>query len=87
MIKVPGYTPSRKFRFPDYEDPKTDASQADYRSLLYWNPEVRTNYKTGSATVSFYAADLPGRYRVVVEGVTQNGDPVRCVSFIEVDNR
>lgn len=87
VIKVPGYARSRKFRFPDYEDPATDASQADYRSLLYWNPDLRTNDKTGSVSVSFYAADLPGRYRVVVEGVTQNGDPVRCVSFIEVDNR
>ncbi len=87
VMKVPGYSPSRKFRFPNYEDPATDASLVDYRSLLYWNPNIRTDAKTGTATASFYAADLQGRYRIVVEGVTQNGDPVRCVKFIEINNR
>jgi hypothetical protein len=58
---------------------------ADYRSLLYWNPEVITNEKTGTTTVSFYATDLPGNYRIVAEGVDQRGRPVRCVNFVEVD--
>ena len=86
-VKVPGYVKPRKFRFPKYDDASIDPGVTDFRSLLYWNPEVRTNEKTGTATVSFYAADLPVRYRVVVEGVTQEGRPVRSVSFVDVGSR
>ena len=83
-IKVPGYARSRRFKSPDYSDPTAD-HPVDYRALVYWNPEVITNDRTGEAVVSFYATDLQGRYRIVVEGVAQNGKPVRSVSFIEVD--
>jgi hypothetical protein len=43
----------------------------DYHSTLYWNPNVSTNPDTGTATLSFFAADLPGEYRIVMEGVTK----------------
>ncbi len=86
IIKVPGYVRPRKFRFPRYDE-VTDASATDFRSLLYWNPEVKTSEKTGAASVSFYAADLPVRYRVVVEGVTQQGKAVRNVVFIDIVSR
>ena len=87
VIKVSGYSTPGRFSFPDYEDPKTNSAVTDYRSLLYWNPEIITDQKTGTASVFFFASDLPGRYRIVAEGVTQNGKPVRCVTFVEVDNR
>ena len=84
VMKVPGYSHSRKFNAPDYENPQTDETKADYRSTLYWNPNVITDSKTGTATVSFFAADLLGKYRIIAEGVTEDGEPVRCVYFIEV---
>ncbi len=84
IMKVPGYSRTRKFNAPDYSGPHTDTTKMDYRSTIYWNPNVVTEAKTGTATVSFYAADLPGHYRVEAEGVTQNGEPVRCVYFIMV---
>jgi hypothetical protein len=85
QLKVAGYAPSRPFRFPDYSDPETDKSQPDFRSTIYWNPNVVTDAKTGMANVSFYTADLAGSYRVVAEGITQNGEPVRCEYFLSVD--
>lgn len=87
MMKVPGYSRAREFSAPDYNDPQTDPTQADYRSTIYWNPEVTTDTKTGTTTVSFFAADLPGKYRIVVEGVTQKGEPVRSAHFIVVDGK
>ena len=84
LIKLLGYSTPRLFKSPDYNDPKTDSTKADYRSTIYWNPNVLTDVKTGTATVSFFAADLPGKYRIVAEGVTQNGEPVRCVHFVDV---
>jgi hypothetical protein len=86
VLKVMGYATTRKFRFPDYSDPDLDPAKVDYRSLLYWNPEVKTSSTTGLATVSFYAGDLTGRYHIVVEGITEKGTPVRAEQFIVVDN-
>jgi hypothetical protein len=83
-IKISGYSSSRKFRFPNYEDKNIDKTLADYRSTIYWNPEVVIDAKTGTATVSFFAADLPGKYRIVTEGVLQNGEAVRYVHFVEI---
>ncbi len=86
-IKVTGYSRSRPFRFPNYDDPETDKSQGDYRSTIYWNPEVKTDAKSGLAKVSFFSADLPGLYHVIAEGVTQNGEPIRCTYYFEVESR
>lgn len=85
-VKIIGYSRSREFRFPDYDDKDTDLKMADYRSTIYWNPEVVTDVKTGTASVSFFASDLQGKYRIVAEGVTQNGEPIRSVYFLDVDN-
>lgn len=87
MMKVPGYSRAREFSAPDYSDPQTDTTQADYRSTIYWNPEVITDDKTGLASVSFFATDLPGKYRIEVEGVNQNGEPVRGSYFINIENK
>jgi hypothetical protein len=85
VLKVIGYSKARNFLSPYYDDKDTDKSQADYRSTLYWNPNVITDSQ-GTATVSFFAADLPGRYRIEVEGVTEHGEPIRSVYFVEVEN-
>ncbi len=87
VMKVPGYSRAREFSAPDYSDPQTDTSQADYRSTVYWNPKVKPDDKTGAASVSFFASDLPGKYQVVVEGITQNGEPVRGTYLIEIENK
>lgn len=85
-IKIMGFSLARKFRSPVYDESNTERTTADYRSTIYWNPIMITNVKSGIATVSFFAADLPGHYRIVAEGVTQNGEPVRCVHITEIDN-
>lgn len=87
ILRIPGYSRPRSFSFPDYGDSKTDKTRPDYRATIYWNPWVTTDDKTGTASVSFYSADLEGRYRVVAEGVTKNGKPVRYVYFLVVDNQ
>jgi len=84
LIKVQGYTVENRFKHPDYGNSDTDKTKADYRSTLYWNPDVRIGTPSGTSSVSFYTSDLVGYYRVVVEGVNNNGEPMRSVSFIEV---
>jgi hypothetical protein len=84
IMKVQGYARSREFIAPDYEDP-TSNNRVDQRATLYWNPNIVTEAKTGTATLSFFAADLPGKYRVVAEGVNQKGKPVQALYFIIIE--
>lgn len=83
-IKLPGFSRSRKFQSPDYEHPTDAEAQADYRATLYWNPEFTVD-GNGRAAITFFASDLAGQYRVVVEGVTAEGEPVRGEALITVE--
>lgn len=84
-IALPGFSPSRIFPSPDYE--KSPPKGPDQRSTLYWNPSIQTDPLTGKSAFSFFAADLPGMYRVVVEGVTADGWPLRAETFVVVEDR
>lgn len=86
-MKLPGFSQSRKFLAPDYANPKVDETQTDFRSTIYWNPGLETDAKTGTASVSFFAADLPGVYRIVAEGVTSEGKPIRLESYLTIQDR
>ncbi len=87
VVKLKGYSPGRTFQHVDYSDSLArKSSNRDIRSTLYWNPNVETSRNFGQATLSFYSADLPGRYRIVVEGITKDGNPVRAESYITVDD-
>jgi hypothetical protein len=84
-MKIKGFSASKKFYSPEYSNP-TDNVRADYRSTIYWNPFVRTS-ENNQAQVSFYAADLPTQYRIVVEGITIDGRIVHGEKLITVEER
>ena len=81
-VKWSGYSATSSFISPDYGKP-VDNDYFDYRPTIYWSPAVTTNGKEPS-TVSFYAADAVTKYRIVVEGLTAGGVPVRAEKIIEV---
>lgn len=84
IIKIGGLSRPQIFQSPDYSKAPENTNNPDARSTLYWNPRVRvTNKKPG--TINFYTSDMPGDYRVVIEGVLSTGEPVRSVSIIHVD--
>jgi hypothetical protein len=43
----------------------------DYRNVLYWSPDIKT--KTGKKHISFYTSDLPGKYVVLIQGISDTG--------------
>jgi hypothetical protein len=76
-----GYSKPKTFKHPDYAT--EESTGADYRTTIYWNPDIYTD-DSGNAEVSFFAASIPATYRVVAEGVTITGEPVRGVFSISV---
>lgn len=77
-----GYYVSREFFSPDYSTEKQEHAKPDFRSTLYWNPEVQID-STGTAEVSFYNADYITNYIVKIEGVTAEGVPLRAVTHFD----
>jgi TonB-dependent SusC/RagA subfamily outer membrane receptor len=77
-----GFSVSREFYAPKY-DANTTSSRADLRTTIYWNPQVVANNE-GKANFSFYNADEPGTYRVVIEGIDALGHSGRKVYTYEV---
>ncbi|HJP63673.1 MAG TPA: hypothetical protein VJ844_09540, partial [Mucilaginibacter sp.] len=71
-ISVKGFYKARQFYAPKYEHPNDNLNRKDLRSTIYWQPELATD-KDGNAEISFYNADGIGNYRVIIEGIDENG--------------
>jgi hypothetical protein len=66
----------RSFNPPAYPNGSfVDRERPDLRQTLYWNPDIRIR-RGGSMEFRFYTGDLPGEYRVRIEGVTSDGEGV-----------
>ena len=53
-----GYSESVEFYHPTYDTPeKKNAQRSDFRSTVYWNPELRLDAE-GKATIEYYTPDL-----------------------------
>lgn len=79
-----GLQGQREFYSPRYDTPAAVKSRLpDFRNLLYWNPQVVTT-EAKEATVSFYTSDQVGMYRVVVQGLSQQGATGSTSFILEV---
>ncbi|WP_375444599.1 hypothetical protein [uncultured Fibrella sp.] len=73
VLEYDGLQARRDFYAPSYATPEQLASRlADFRSLLYWNPNVTSNQQ-GRINLSFYTSDQEGRYLIVVHALTPDG--------------
>ncbi|MBA7545298.1 hypothetical protein ES705_37664 [subsurface metagenome] len=71
LFDMLGYHKAREFYLPKYGS-AFDHLIPDYRSCVYWNPEIKTD-EQGKAEVSYFNSEKPGKYFIVVEGITQSG--------------
>lgn len=72
-FKFNGFYQAAEFYSPDYSMDFSENDKPDYRSTLYWNPNLLLN-QDESQTFRFYTTDEPtNKYKVVLEGVTGNG--------------
>ncbi len=71
MERIKGFAPYREFYSPEYSEERINTQMPDYRTTLYWNPEVILEY--GEAEFSFFTCDNVSEYTIFVEGITGNG--------------
>ena len=80
-----GYQQAAHFYAPVYETPEqTDSSLPDLRTTIFWKPNVQFS-EQGEAVINFYTADTPTTYRVIGEGVSDNGMLIRLTEEITVE--
>ncbi|MGY3055745.1 hypothetical protein ACVWYG_003966, partial [Pedobacter sp. UYEF25] len=83
-ISPKGFNNTRAFYSPRYDVPETATQMPDFRSTIYWNPNVITS-SDGSVKFDFFNADDPGNYSVVVEGINAAGELGRQVYRYKVE--
>lgn len=79
-LNYDGLQIKREFYSPDYStELKKNSRIPDFRTTLYWSPSVNSNQP-----VQFYTGDQKGKYLIVVQGMTNEGEPLSSTSEIEV---
>ena len=83
-IDYDGLQLQRTFYSPEYETEQQISSHIpDFRNPLFWSPEINTD-ESGKQITHFYTSDLPGKYVIVVQGLSAGGLIGSHTVFFEV---
>jgi hypothetical protein len=81
IVKALGYQQPVQFYSPVYStEQEKESSKPDYRTTIHWNPNVQVD-STGIVNLSFYAADIPTKYSVILEGVSSLGHLIHSSQY------
>lgn len=81
--RIQGYQQPTQFYSPRYGiTVPRDIEEPDERITLHWEGDL-TIPETGG-TLLFWTNDVPSRYRVVLQGITQNGVPFSATQTFDV---
>jgi TonB-dependent SusC/RagA subfamily outer membrane receptor len=84
IYSAKGYYTARTFYSPRYDTPGINSKFPDLRTTIYWNPNLVTD-KEGNVSFEYFNADTKGAYRVVIEGIDDNGNLGRQVYRYKVE--
>ncbi len=71
---IMGYAATKEFYAPKYNVKLEKHKKPDYRTTLYWNPNIRTD-ENGKATITFYNSDITETIQVDIQGLSDYGIP------------
>jgi len=83
-FRTNGFAKVREFYSPQYDNPQTNKEIADLRTTIYWNPMLQTD-KDGNASFEYFNAGSKGNYKVMVEGINDEGRLGRTVYRYKVE--
>jgi hypothetical protein len=82
-LEYDGLQLQREFYSPQYETQQEQRSRLpDFRNVLYWSPDIETG--DGKRSINFYTSDIPGKYVVLVQGISGNGEAGVAVTTFTV---
>ncbi len=68
QASAPQFSPKREFYSPEYDSTDDNGSIPDLRTLIHWQPNIRTDAQ-GNATVKFFNGDITGKVLIICEGI------------------
>jgi hypothetical protein len=69
--KIAGYASFKQFYTPKYTPENNHTEKPDFRTTLFWDPEI--TLQDGNTELSFFTSDQTGKYKVIVEGISESG--------------
>lgn len=82
-ISPKGFNKVRTFYSPKYESINSQRI-LDFRSTIYWNASLKT-LSDGIIAFDYFNADSPGKYKVIIEGISSEGELGRLVYRYSLD--
>lgn len=83
IINYNGYTVIKEFYKPDYSIKKPEDAKADNRLTLLWNPHIYLADINPKVPIEFYNNDRTRRFKIVAEGITNDGRLLMIEKTIE----
>lgn len=81
LLNYEGLQYERVYYTPKYAtEEERKSRKPDTRTLLYWNPNA-----TPDQILKFSGSDIPGKYRVDIQGIDRKGRPGRTQAYLTVD--
>jgi hypothetical protein len=80
---VKGYDAVKKFFTPYYDVKSVPQPDTDTRDLLLWQTIIAPTIEIDKARVMFFNNDNAKRYKIIIQGITENGIPVYIEKIIE----
>jgi hypothetical protein len=81
-----GWQLHREFYSPVYDTKDQQESRIpDLRNVLYWSGDILTDQQ-GKQRLSFYSSDMPGRYQILLQGITADGKTGSAIGSFTVRN-
>jgi len=81
--KISGYDAARVFYSPQHIPSSKSDYEPDFRTTLFWEPDIRLQSDT-SLLVKYFNADNSARIKVSVEGITTTGIPITARAEYEI---
>jgi hypothetical protein len=78
------FTEQDKRFTPNYGESKGKLNIPDYRSCLYWNPELMPGDNM-KAELEFYTSDRKGQYMVLIRGVSEDRKIIKGKCYFNVE--
>jgi hypothetical protein len=72
-LRIQGLNRPATYKSREYSN-GSDLHRPDFRSMLYWNPQIKTN-ANGKSRVEFFCSDDNGVMNIQIDGMTKDGKP------------
>jgi hypothetical protein len=85
--KIKGYDVMKNFFTPYYDIKSVPQPDSDTRDVLLWQTILAPTVEIDKTRAAFFNNDNAGRYKIIIQGIKENGFPVYVEKIIEANQK